>query len=512
MKTCFGRFIGGWTLGIGSLLAAVLLAQCGSSSTVKRAGNTGGSGGRQRGDGSVWWSTGGSGNTGFGDSSYDSSGFDTGTSSNTGGMLNITPIVVGIDGSVLKIACDPGTLAVSGTPKTAQCYVELPDGSHATDVVWNTDDTRVGSIGQDGIFRANGFVGGVVKVTGTVAGNTRATIEVTVDVSIQSNVGGVSAADIGKLIAGGSSDAQFKWLYPYDMTVFPRGLQAPELQFAGACADASYLKITLPHFTYEQAAKETAPLKVTFPDDAWKAAQLSTAGSDLMNVSVTKMCGGQVTGPKTEQWITAPGKLKGVVYYTTYRPNIEALRLIIGATAQSLIPDCGAACHSVSANGEVLANATGTFDLTSGAVPPPQMASPSDERFDYAGLTYDGNRALSIGTDPGRLDKAPSPGSSDLLDTSSGNVVKGGLPTYWTPSFSPDSKYVAYTNLDQGDGHLGVMNYNGTGFSGGRDVKVDNGKSLGWASFLPDSLGVVYHEGDRFSTAGTAELRLIQVN
>jgi hypothetical protein len=140
------------------------------------------------------------------------------------------------------------------------------------------------------------------------------------------------------------------------------------------------------------------------------------------------------------------------------------------------------------------------------------MANPGDERFDYAGLTYDGNRALSIGTDPGRLDKAPSPGSSDLLDTSNGNVVKGGLPTYWTPSFSPDSKYVAYTNLDQGDGHLGVMNYDGSGFSGGRDVKVDNGKSLGWASFLPDSLGVVYHEGDRFSTAGTAELRLIQVN
>src|SRR5262249_40357492 len=152
----------------------------------------------------------GSGATGF-DSSFDSSGFDTGAS-NTGGKLNFDATVLPIDGSALKLVCDPGGLSLGGGPKTAQGYVELPDRTPAKDVVWNTDDTRVGSIGQDGLFRANGFVGGVVKITALVAGNTRATIDFTVDVSIQSNPGGVSGADISKLIAGGKADAQFKWL------------------------------------------------------------------------------------------------------------------------------------------------------------------------------------------------------------------------------------------------------------------------------------------------------------
>ena len=51
-----------------------------------------------------------------------------------------------------------------------------------------------------------------------------------------------------ELGAGGTADASFAWLYPYDKTVFPRGLLPPTLQFGGTASDAAYVHVTFPGF------------------------------------------------------------------------------------------------------------------------------------------------------------------------------------------------------------------------------------------------------------------------
>ena len=53
------------------------------------------------------------------------------------------------------------------------------------------------------------------------------------------NPGNVDAATQAKLEGGGTADAAFAWLYPYDKTVFARGLLSPTLQFGGTATDAT---------------------------------------------------------------------------------------------------------------------------------------------------------------------------------------------------------------------------------------------------------------------------------
>ena len=65
------------------------------------------------------------------------------------------------------------------------------------------------------------------------------TITLTVDVNITDNPGMLGSADQTALQGGGPADPTFTFLYPFDGTVFPRGLQAPVLQFGDGKTVAS---------------------------------------------------------------------------------------------------------------------------------------------------------------------------------------------------------------------------------------------------------------------------------
>ncbi|HEY3237632.1 MAG TPA: hypothetical protein VGJ84_23125, partial [Polyangiaceae bacterium] len=460
--------------------------------TAGTGGTNGGAGG-----------TGTTGGNGFAASgNFMNTGFDSGLANSDGAASDSSSTVVLTfpDGAVsggVKLVCTPGSLLVSGAAATIKCSVLLENGSAAPNVVWIVDDTRIGSIGQDGVFSANGFVGGVVKVTANIGTATIST-SLTIDVVIQNNIDGITPADITKLAAGGSADGSFGWLYPYDKTVFPRGLQPPELQFSGGCADSTYLKITYPHYVYEQAAAGTSPLRVTIPDAVWRGLTLTSTGSDLVKVSVSKLCAGQVTGPINESWLIAPGKMKGAVYYTTYGskvfidpatklPLAGAFRIRLGSYTEPYIAGCTTCntgctvCHSVSANGGVLGSGwnwgggrgepdlSKTFDLTSSAIPPPELGSTDNGLiFAWPGLTPDGKRALTNGVPQmGTQLKKIGAGAgipAVLVDTTTVQVIPSSLPVKFmqTPAFSPDSLHVAFNNSDLGPGHLSVMDYDGT--------------------------------------------------
>jgi hypothetical protein len=158
-----------------------------------------------------------------------------------------------------------------------------------------------------------------------------------------------------------------------------------------------------------------------------------------------------------------------------------------------------------------------TFDLTTGSVPPPTIIEVKDgTAFTFSGLTPDGKQALTS-SEPIRGTAGPNP--SRLIDAKTAQVIPTpSLPVQYavTPAFSPDGKHVGFTNEAAGNGHLAVMDFDGTQnppfFSNLRDVAVNDAQVLSWPSFLPDSLAVVYTEGAGFeSKNGPAALRSVNM-
>src|SRR6185436_11663109 len=81
---------------------------------------------------------------------------DSGVSAGGSGSTTETPLFI-VGGA--------SSLDVQGSPATTTFRAEYQGGGTPNDVAWLVDDTRVGSIGQDGTFTANGSVGGVVTIT-----------------------------------------------------------------------------------------------------------------------------------------------------------------------------------------------------------------------------------------------------------------------------------------------------------------------------------------------------------
>ncbi|MEO8904155.1 MAG: hypothetical protein ABI488_17515, partial [Polyangiaceae bacterium] len=159
-----------------------------------------------------------------------------------------TPII-GVTELKLQVSVDQDTVLVTGKPVNVAAHAKYEDDSLPKSVVWSVDDTRFGSINQDGVFEANGFSAGTVTISAQ-ADSQVATTYIVIAAKLSQNVGNVSAADQATLVQGGIGGPKgvgpdaFRFLYPYDNTVFPRGLLAPSLQFGGAVASATYIKIS----------------------------------------------------------------------------------------------------------------------------------------------------------------------------------------------------------------------------------------------------------------------------
>ena len=437
-------------------------------------------------------------------SSGDDSGVGNSSGSGTfgGGGGNSGGSFTGDDGGVASVvggqitAAGGPNIVVSGQPKSVQ-LTATANGAPVSGT-WTTSDTAVGSVGSDGVFHANGYVGGTVDVT-LVVGMRQIKITLTVNVDITDNAAMLAPADQAALKAGGAADPAFKFLYPFDGTVFPRGLQAPVLQFGdgktvAGTANGSYLKLTTNHFSYQQFGPGGTPVRVVIPDPVWNGATLSAGASDPVTAAVSKRTGATVSGPVTENWRIAPGSLKGFIYYSTYKspllPNDQMnnisggiLRVRPGGNAEVVRRGC-IVCHSVSANGAVLSAAIGpdlsnptssdAVNLTVASPAPTPRSPPSmGQEFAFAALSPDGTLALSNGN-PG-LGPPDLPhgfnGSyqASLVSTTTGAPVNSPSLTQlvrWpqTPAFSPDGKHVVFINGDMAPTTrpLSVMDFDGT--------------------------------------------------
>jgi hypothetical protein len=430
------------------------------------------------------------------------------------------------------------TVAANQTMPTV-VYQATLDGKPIK-AAWNVDRGEVGSIGMgpsvQGTFTPTGTTGGLVDVIAGLNGQTLKR-QVLVQITGQQNganpnapgesqqipmsptqlgqgggVGGVGGEGLGTAVTdpttlgalknpvGTGTAQQLTFLYPYDKTVFPRGLLAPLLQWSWSTGDADAIQISLKStsgsFSWTGTFGRPAVLAPTgkfirhpIPQDIWAIATNSAGGSiagatpdagttpDQLTVSLVVAKGGMAYGPITETWTIAPGRLEGTIYYNSYGTHLvqnsvepsynngpqfgaAVLSITEGATSPSVVAGVASpqgsgagcrVCHVVAAGGSRLIvqhgdhyATTSSYALTNGSAVETVLTG-YDSIFPWAALSPDGTIALTNGmtlATPG-----PNAELFPMNPTSTTPLTVTGLPAgvvAGTPAFSPDGKHVAF--------------------------------------------------------------------
>jgi hypothetical protein len=407
-----------------------------------------------------------------------------------------------------------------------------PAGDDASATFGNTSGDDAGSSGGSSSFGGGSSGSGSGTTTGCdptcAAAGGKCTGS---SCAIAENPGKVAAATQTTLQGNGTADSSFKWLYPYDGTVFARGLVAPTLQFGASAADAEYVHMTSKNLDYQGyfAVSAQQGLNLPLPQKSWDAITHAVGATDVLKVSVSKVSGTTVTGPITESWNMAQGSLRGTIYYETYDSTILGggandagglgailggvvaevggigiMKIQPGATQPTPLKiGCGNVCHSASADGSTLVAATtiassSSYNLKNNAS---ALFAPANTDFTYGGLYPDGTFLMSA-TDF----RVSGNTASQLFDTKTGATIAapgwdGVVTRGGTTAFSPDGKQIAFVHEDK-DGHtLAKMDFDVTTktFSNLVDLATDASAYVGWPAFTPDGKSVVYHAGSNAS-------------
>ncbi|MFT3926906.1 MAG: hypothetical protein QM778_30450 [Myxococcales bacterium] len=335
------------------------------------------------------------------------------------------------------------------------------------------------------------------------------------------NPAGLSADKLGKLMAGGSSTGM-RVLYPYEGTVFPRGLKAPLMMWDGSNADAIYLHISAKGFDYKGCLKPTANGRIQIPANVWTQAGARTQGpAEPFSIELSFLSGDTARGPLTRKLVIANATLSGSIFYNSYETSGGGFGG--GGAIQRIQPGKDAAqfarqgtctgCHSVSANGSRLVASEATGITGTGSVyqiAPMTPANPAPSHGiasgSFVGISPDGSvyvssaSSLTVGPLLNGGVLPPAAASSGLYETDSGNAVNNsGIPTTaMMPTFSPDGNLLVFNDNAQSSGHaLSLMDYDA------KNRKVANARSIyshatlypGWPFLLPDNGGAVFALG-----------------
>ncbi len=410
--------------------------------------------------------------------------------------------------SVALIVTPPSaTLQASGSPVTQQFQALDPQTNNPLVANWSMDNVGLGSIDATGLFTALGTVGGIAHID-AVAGTSKGSAIVNVNVTLTDNPGNVNAGNQALLKGGGAADPGFKWLYPYDATVMPRGLKSPVMQFDGIAPDGLMIHMKATNIDYTGFYGASTPGQLQVADVMWKQVLASVTASDPLTVQMTKLSGGKVTGPITRTWSVAQGTMRGNVFYNTYSNGGEMFKLKVGGTAQSLLTNCKV-CHSASANGNVLASTDGTYDLTKNAAP--LINAPGSRAYSFAAVYPDGTFLLTTyTTSPGSAGISPV----ELRDSKTGNKISapgmdGTAIQPAMPAFSPDGTKIVFN--DGNSQTLSVMDFDVKTKKFSNKVTVlTSQKWPGWPQLTPDNKYVLFHD-DSSQEMGTRSGQLANV-
>ena len=336
---------------------------------------------------------------------------------------------------------------------------------------------------------------------------------------------GLSPTDLAAL-QHASDPAAARITYPYDGTVFPRGIEGPLVAWDGVDAsDAVYLHIKSSAFEYRGCLKPTGDRELQLPQDVWDSASAKTLGkSEPYQVELSVINGGKVAGPVKQKWVIAAATIKGSVYYNSYLSLSGGAG--IGGTIYRIPPkgkaeaflavECNG-CHSVSGNGarmtvQTLALGARTYGIETGT--PEALTAPLNNA--YSAMYPDGSRYL-VGSqviDVGRANIATpalqTPPKAALYDTDTGATLtmNGVPPDVLMPSISPTGKLLVYNDYAIGEAHgLGISDYDvatNTATNYRAVAHTDGAMRPGWPFALPDDRAVIYvqTESTDFSAYG----------
>jgi hypothetical protein len=308
----------------------------------------------------------------------------------------------------------------------------------------------------------------------------------------------------------GGDPADVRLVYPYEGTVFPRGIEGPLLMWEGMNeADAVMVRIRSSGLDYRGCLTPTAPSELQIPQDVWDTAGERTLGKkDPFVVEVTFSAAGTVRGPIKQKWVIAQATIKGSVYYNSYfnltvgLPGGKVFRIPPKGKAEGVtVNECNG-CHSLSANGtrmtsQTLALGGRAFDLEGGA----PMSLPAPVNNAYSAMYPDGSRYVtgSQVIDIGRTNVATQgTATSALIETDTGMALQssGIPPDVLMPSFSPDGSLLVFNDYAIESAHgLAMVDFNGktnTASNYRKLLTIPGANRPGWPFLLPDNLGVVY--------------------
>ena len=343
----------------------------------------------------------------------------------------------------------------------------------------------------------------------------------TMDACGNGNPAGLSSAQVQALMAGGAKGAM-RSLYPYDGTVFPRGMLAPTLMWDGADGKAVYVHIQAKRFDYRGCLPTTGPQQLQLPQDIWQqAGEHSNGPSDPFAIELTVQGASGPIGPIKEQVVIAQATLKGSIYYNSYSGVGAIYRIPPGGMAQPFLSGTGCyGCHTVSANGQRLMSSTGggpgaSYALTPTTQPnPPVLAAAPGAAF--SGMFPDGSLYVETAHPAGSVRPQGTPADTftindaALYTTDTGAVIAGsGIPAgAMMPIFSPGGRLLAFNDFAEGGGRgLAVMDFDlaARKASNRRVVFTDKADTYpGWPFFLPDDKALIFARGvnSQFSGGG----------
>lgn len=587
---------GGQTAGKGGTSGA------GGAGAAGKAGASGASGAGQAGQAGQAGAAGKSGAAGAG--AAGSSGA-AGSAAGTAGASGASAGSAGASGTAGAAGSTAGAAGTAGSAGKANVFevtpvplqtITVPINQSAPTVAysatlngqpvnagWSVSKGNIGSIAPGpsamGTFIPTGKTGGVVDVLAGLNGQTlkrQVMVKLTgsqngvdpmspvqlgqvpatpADLTAGGGVGGVGGEGLGTPVPmgqlpplgmpGSNGAAEgLKLLYPYDNTVFPRGILAPLLQWDWSIGDADAISIKLEttsgSFTWVGTFAKPAILTQTgqpfrrhpIPQDIWQIATDTAGGAtpdgtpDKLKVSLVVEKNGMGYGPITETWTVAPGRLSGIIYYNSYGTNLAknypgavggdhtfggaVLSIHVGDTGPKLVAGANGGvdqcrvCHSVSAKGSSLVvqhgdsyGVSSSYDLLPNGSVEHVLATGAT----FPALAPDGNSLLSPS---GQI--VPLPTGAPVVPTGLSSVAT----SLGTPSFSPDGKKAVFNPMAGGGApptrSLVAMDFDAATntFSNAAVVADDSaqpaGVRPGWPAFFPDGSSVVY---ERQTTPGT---------
>jgi hypothetical protein len=430
------------------------------------------------------------------------------------------------DASLLVDYGQPGNQAF-------QVFGVRPGGERISltrDITWTATQFAIGAVDGAGLYTASGAQGGVVDVRATYRGKV-ATAKLTVKLKITEIAATVDISAQTALRNATAQDSAVRWLYPYDKTVFPRGLAAPLLMWNGGAANDMYLvHLKSATFELEQFVRPTLPVRVALPEATWNAFVESTSGG--AELKVTRLSGANATVVINHRWTVAPASMRGTIYYWANNTG-RVMRLKPGASQPDDFSDgkltglpssnCTMTCHVVSADGSRLISGGdtlgGAYDLRGDRAVFDEGGNPGSgrkRRWAYAGISPDG-KYLVESFAPNPIGFGTETGLFELGSAGVTKVASSGLDgkRLGTPSFSPDGRLIAYVDYQNGPtkDSIKLLDFDSKTAKATNDrVLVPKGAGAfpAYPSLSPDGKWVLYQRGSghRTDQNNTADLFL----